>query len=541
MARGKLKQLEQMRQQRQAQMMALREMRDREELVKLGEILDVPSLKLKGKTPLVFLASHLLKVRGKDGRLHPLKPNAAQRAFERQRGAANIVLKARQMGMTTWVAGRFLLKTVTRPGTLTLLVAHTQDAAEEILRIVHRYVEHLPQGLKDGVLVTNRLNVRQIGFPKIDSEFRVVSAADRNAGRGMTVQNLHCSEVSRWPGDGKETLAGLRASLAPGSAGAETELVLESTPNGASGCFYDEWMRADETGMVKHFFPWWMEKSYRLPAVDEASLSDEELEMFVERGLDLEQIAYRRRMMATQGPMARQEFAEDAERCFLVSGEMYFDQEAVERRLAELGEPTERMHNGRLEVYLPPVCGRRYLVSVDPAGGGSEGDYSVAEVLDLESGMQCAEFAAHLGGSDLAREVAGLARRFNEAPVVVERNNHGAAVLLGLGETVGYHEIWVAGDGQPGWLTTTLTRPMVLARLAAVVQEHPQALNSRGLLMECRSFVRLANGSAGARSGTHDDRVMAMAIGLAAREQMLGGRTMQRNIPLRAGNYRRAG
>ena len=498
-------------------MRLLREERDRKELVEFGKHLDEAHPKLDGRTPLVFLAEKMLKVRGKDGQLHRLRPNAAQRAFEAERGAANIVLKARQMGMTTWVAGRFLLKTVTRPGTLTLLVAHTQDAAEEILRIVHRFVEHLPECLTRGVLVTDRQNVRQIAFPKIDAQFRVVSASDRNAGRGMTVQNLHCSEVSRWPGDGAETLAGLRACLAP----AGSELVMESTPNGASGCFYDEWMRAGETGVVRHFFPWWMEPGYRAEEVDEGSLTSEEVDLVLGRGLDYAQIGYRRRMLAQQGALARQEFAEDAERCFLVSGEMYFDREAVERRLAELGEPTERERNGRLEIYLPAVMGRRYVVAVDPAGGGADGDYSVAEVLDLESGMQCAEFAAHVGGMDLAQQVASLARRYNEAPGVVERNNHGAAVIVALGESVGYHEIWTARDGQPGWLTTTLTRPASLARLAAVVMENPECLRSRGLLMECRSFVRLANGNVGARGGTHDDRVMAMAIGLAAREQML--------------------
>jgi len=34
--------------------------------------------------------------------------------------------------------------------------------------------------------------------------------------------------------------------------------------------------------------------------------------------------------------------------------------------------------------------------------------------------------------------------------------------------------------------------------------------------------VRQPNGTAAARAGTHDDRVMAMAIGLAAREEMVG-------------------
>ena len=66
----------------------------------------------------------------------------------------------------------------------------------------------------------------------------------------MTVQNLHCSELARWPGDPAETLAGLRAALAP-----DGEEILESTPDGVGGCFYEEWQTASETGMVRHFFP----------------------------------------------------------------------------------------------------------------------------------------------------------------------------------------------------------------------------------------------------------------------------------------------
>jgi hypothetical protein len=41
------------------------------------------------------------------------------------------------------------------------------------------------------------------------------------------------------------------------------------------------------------------------------------------------------------------------------------------------------------------------------------------------------------------------------------------------------------------------------------------------LLSECRSFVRLPDGKIGARPGMHDDRVMAMAIGLGARAELV--------------------
>ena len=147
------------------------------------------------------LAEELLLVRTREGCTAPLRANAVQRAFERRRGERNIVLKARQMGLTTWAAARFFLKTITQPGTLTLQVAHTQEAAEEIFRIVHRFVDWLPEELREGPLQISRANVRQIVFPEMDSQYRVVTAGDRNAGRGLTVQNLHCSELARWPGD----------------------------------------------------------------------------------------------------------------------------------------------------------------------------------------------------------------------------------------------------------------------------------------------------------------------------------------------------
>jgi hypothetical protein len=491
---------------------------DREDLKKFGEILDKRPGRMGGRPTIVDLAEKLLVVRSRYGRPVKLKANAVQKEFERRRGERNIVLKARQMGLTTWVAGRFFLKTITQPGTLTLEVAHTQEAAEEIFRIVHRFVDWLPDHVRKGTLTTARSNVRQIVFPKIDAQYRVVSAADRNAGRGLTVQNLHCSELARWPGDAAETLAGLRAAMAP-----DAEMVLESTPQGVGGCFHREWMKADETGMVRHFFPWWMEDKYRARAVSEASLTEEERALIAERGLDLKQIAYRRQIRADFRGLARQEYAEDADNCFLASGESVFELAAVETRMKTAPEPVKRRLNGELEIWLPPVKGREYLVAVDPAGGGSEGDYSAAQVLEMETGLQCAEFAGHLGGLELARFVTGLAAEYNGAWLVVERNNHGSGVLA-LAETAcKYMRIYRQG-GQAGWLTTSVSRPAMLGKLDAALVEEPERFQSRRLLGECRSFVRQANGSSGAQAGTHDDRVMAMAMGLAARAELVGKR-----------------
>src|SRR5271168_718003 len=233
-----------------------------EQLKRLGLMLDRPSELLEGSPAGLRLADRWLRVRDRSGKNIPLVPNRVQLEYERRRGLRNIVLKARQMGISTWVSGRLFLKTITQPGTLTVQVAHTQEAAESIFRMVHRFVEHLPDDLREVALRTSRSNVRQIAFAALDSEYRVESAADPNAGRGLTITNLHCSEVARWTGDPAETLQGLRAAMPPMG-----ELILESTPMGAGGCFWQEWQEAASTGLVRHFFPWWWEPSYTGTAV----------------------------------------------------------------------------------------------------------------------------------------------------------------------------------------------------------------------------------------------------------------------------------
>ena len=170
-----------------------------------------------------FLISNLLKIRNKGRGLVTLNPNRAQKEFSKTCTRRNIVLKARQLGITTYVAARFFVQTITRPGTMTVQVAHDQESAEEIFKIVHRFWENLPETMKQGALLRSRANVRQMVFPRLDSEYRVATAADVNAGRGLTIHNLHCSEVARWPGDAEEVLAALRAAVP-----ADGDIVLEA-------------------------------------------------------------------------------------------------------------------------------------------------------------------------------------------------------------------------------------------------------------------------------------------------------------------------
>ena len=75
--------------------------------------------------------------------------------------------------------------------------------------------------------------------------------------------------------------------------------------------------------------------------------------------------------------------------------------------------------------------GKQYFIGVDPAGGGSEGDYSCAEVIERD-GMQCAELHGHFPPRELAMKLIELGNSYNQALLVVEQNNHGHGVLAHL-------------------------------------------------------------------------------------------------------------
>ena len=466
-----------------------------------------------------FLISSLLRVRSKSRGLVQLRPNRAQQEFSRTCTNRNIVLKARQMGITTYVATRFFIQTITRPGTMTVQVAHDQESAEDIFKIVHRFWENLPEAMKRGALIRSRANVRQMVFPRLDSEYRVATAADVNAGRGLTIHNLHCSEVARWLRDPGEALASLRAAVPN-----DGDIVLESTPNGAGGVFYEEWQHANETGYTRHFFPWWYDGEYRDNSGEICidALTPEEEDLVRRAGLNDAQIAWRRTNRAQLRGLAAQEYAEDPVSCFRASGECVFELEAIERALTSSSKPANVRDNGRLTIWFDPRPERLYIIGVDPAGGGTDGDYACAQVIDRKTAMQCAELHGHYSPREMALKSIELARMYNEALLVVERNNHGHGVLANL-RAAGYENVFRDGS-QDGWLTSAVTKPAMIENLAAGLAIKPELFQSERLLAECRTFIRRADGGSGGISGSHDDCVMAMAIALAGRNAVAGKR-----------------
>src|SRR5262249_40515816 len=148
--------------------------------------------RVKGDLPYF---SQYLKIRPKVGSLAPFTLNAAQlklhELIEDQRRRTGrvrvIVLKARQLGVSTYVASRFYHKTVSAPGLRTIIVAHKVDASRNLFQIVKRFHDHLPDDLRPSISVSN---AEELIFDRLDSGYLVTVATTEGAGRSATAQLL---------------------------------------------------------------------------------------------------------------------------------------------------------------------------------------------------------------------------------------------------------------------------------------------------------------------------------------------------------------
>lgn len=113
-----------------------------------------------------------------------------------------------------------------------------------------------------------------------------------------------------------------------------------------------------------------------------------------------------------------------------------------------------------LEIYLPPEPGRKYVIGGDPAEGNRGSDDSALTVTDVISGEECAVLAGKSEPPVFADYIAQVSAYYNQAPTMVERNNHGHTVLLWLRDNSRVRRLH-GHDGKPGWMSSSLGKAIM--------------------------------------------------------------------------------
>jgi hypothetical protein len=243
-------------------------------------------------------------------RLVPFILNPIQRHLLTQLETNNLLLKARQMGGTTFfLLVRGLLNVITNEGTNALLVSQSSEFAEmHFLMAVRAYryfgmndprqsENEINVSMHQNLLHTKYTNRRELYFDQLESRLAVASAEVTEAGQGLTLHHIIGSEYSRWPKRPAETLANIRGALAPGGT-----LDIECTANGAAGSFFEKYqlsmLNRAASDAKAHFYPWWNTPEYRLDLNEkqmdelEKDLSEDERKLIAQMHTELTEVSW---------------------------------------------------------------------------------------------------------------------------------------------------------------------------------------------------------------------------------------------------------
>ena len=477
-----------------------------------------------------------------------------------------LILKARQLGMSTFTEGLGTTLCVMYPNQSMFIMTHEEKASQQLYGMAHYYYENFPDWLKQDceVIKDNQSLMSFTNGSKIQT--MVASPNSSGTGRGQTFTFAHLSEFDWWNGDALGILAGVLSACTK-----DAIVIIETTANGC-GNFKKLWDKAvndklsgKENEWIPLFYAWNTDKQYR-KAYTGFELTKEEKALKEKYGLDNEQIAWRRSKIETEfagnKALFQQEFPISPEEAFISSGQCIFDLNSINERKEELREREIQFEdkgyflygieydsylnerklkdirwvsdhkNGYITLYEKKNIRHPYVLAVDPAGDGS--DYTAINVLDNRSSKQvCTMHINGMQSFEIACQAYCLGQYYNEG-LLGSETNFAPEVMTYLKE-LGYSNLYITqNDGNQmlvklekkyGFRTTTVTRPHLISLLIEYVNKNSHLINNYQTLVEAQNFVRVYKTIDGktrqkeqANVGEHDDLLMSLGIALYMRE-----------------------
>lgn len=462
------------------------------------------------------------------------------------RGIRILIPKGRKMGVSTFFLLMWLDDTIFTPNTTTCIMAHTKGDVQKLLNIVKTAYKHMPSQINLG---NGRIwrkpkatteNKNELSFDEIGSKIFVAIES-----RGDTPNNLHISEAAHIAAE-ERILATLGA--VPGIQFG-SNISVESTCNGMGGWFQTivTESEAGHSNFMLVFLPWFVVPKYALPTPSDWTPGKVELDLRAKvkerHGITLsdDQLYWWHRTKKDQGQLMDQEFPTFLEDAFLASGRLAFEEGYL--RLIKSMSPirtleveidriiprsdgvnvTTKKEKAKYEVdiFVEPKPKHRYVLGGDPAEGVG-GDRSVIEVFDIMTLEQVAEFVCdHIPPKEFAHVVDKVARLYNMATAAIERNNHGGTVLEELKlhypniyKREVFDEKFRKKTQKLGFLTDSRTRDLILDEFDQLLRECNVVIHSAILRAELFTFIVNDDDKRVAKSGNHDDTIMASAIAL---------------------------
>lgn len=401
----------------------------------------------------------------------------------------NIVLKSRQLGLSTLVAAYAVWMAIFQREKNILIIATKLSVAQNFITKVKTMIRSLPSWLLLPEIVAN--NKQQIQFNHGSSIKAIPTSED--AGRSEALSLLIVDEAA-FVRNFDTIWTGIYPTISTGG-----RVVILSTPNGVGGQYYKLYTEAESN--LNEFNP---------------------IKLMWDVHPDRDEEWFKK----TTGNMSQRQIAQEYLCDFTTSGDTFLDNESIAWLSKMVQAPLDRGgYDMNVWIWKHPLSAHSYILSADVARGDAK-DFSTFHIIDVDTGEVVAEYKGKIRPDTFAELINEFGLKYNKALVCPENNSYGFATILKLQELrypkIYYRQkkaVYIGNYIPPstpetaGFNTNGKSRGTILAKLEEVIRNKQLISYSSRFYEELKVFT-WQSGKVQARSGFNDDLVMSLAIGV---------------------------
>ena len=423
-----------------------------------------------------------------------------------QNNRFSVVLKSRQMGLSTITAGYVVWLIAFHRGKDVVVVANKKEAAHNFISKIRTILENCPQWLVPSDTTDNRGSVELINKSRV-----AAYATTSDAARSESLSLLIIDEAAAIPTTKVEDLwTSASPTLFLGGS-----CIVISTPNGVGNWYHKTYVDAEQ-GLNKF----------------RAKMLHWTVHPIYSEGLYIDAKGLPRSPWYDSETFGKsdRDIAQEFDCAFNGSGSNVISEDDMRMHRQNICNPVRVAgFDQNLWIFEEPILGEEYYIGADVARGDGM-DFSAAHVFKASNNEQVAEYKGKLPPDMFAQFLYALGLEYNSALIVPEYNNMGAATCIKLQE-LKYPNLHYSLPGRligknkkdnvkqeitkenmiPGFQTTSGTRPLAVGQLEEEIRNKTIIIRSKRLLSELETFVWL-NGKPQAVPGYNDDLVMSASI-----------------------------
>ena len=395
----------------------------------------------------------------------------------------NIVLKSRQLGLSTITAAFALWRAIFYKAKNILIIATKMSVAANFMRIVKTILANLPPWL----IISRIISETRSSIEFSNGSIIKAVPTSEDAGRSEALSLLIVDEAA-FIRNFEELWKGLYSTLSTGG-----NAIVLSTPNGVGNQYHKLWCDAEnKTSDFNTIKLMWDVH----PERDEAWFEKETRQM------------------------TRKQIAQELMCDFASSGNTFLNNDDLERLRMNTRAPIERWgpENG-IWLWKYPLPDRKYVMAADIARGDAN-DFSTFHVIDTQESEQVCEFRGKVPPDQFGVLLNEVGRRYNKALLCPENNTYGYSTITKLRD-IAYPNLFLNDKryqyaveiptSKFGFSTQGTSRASALAKLEEYLRTGAIKIYSSRFVDEIKTFVWVGDAPK-AQRGFYDDLVMALAI-----------------------------